>query len=214
MNQLQASSEAHEIVASLLVSQWPHAEGSHGPCSLAVARLVVLMHLTVRTKFQLEILFVVKVLASQKHAGAESVRQLTLAWEMIQHAPTKEHHADGHEGCDPWQGQAMTGGSATFLRHTNPLFHRCDVLIGSTHIDPWCFNLVANQRTKCFELWINQKLCDPKTSLEIVDINVLENVNHSLHFPVLQVQNCCEINPQTQCDEKGSSIHEEKVQSQ
>ena len=108
----------------------------------------------------------------------------------------------------------MTGDSATFLHHFNSSFHRCDVLAGSSHIDPGCSDLVANQRSHCVELGIKQKLCYPKLVLKIVDINVLENVNHGLQFLVLQVRNCCEINPQTQGDEKGSSIHEENVQSQ
>ena len=72
----------------------------------------------------------------------------------------------------------MTGGSATFLNHFNSSFHRGDVLASSSHIDPGCSDLVANQRSHRFELRIKQKLCDPKTSLKIVDINVFENVNH------------------------------------
>jgi hypothetical protein len=122
-----------------------------------------------RTELQLEILLVVKVLASQKHAGAELVRHPALAQEIIQHAPTEEHHADGPQGCDPWKGQAVAGGLVTLLCHTNPSFHWPDVLISSTHIDPWCSNHVAQQRTKHFKLGINQNLCDPKTLLEIVD---------------------------------------------
>ena len=113
------------------------------------------MHLAVRTEFQLDILLVVKVLSGQKHAGAESVRHPALAREIFQHAPTKEHHADHHEGCDSWKRQAMMGGSATFLHHSNPSFHRRDVLVGSTHINPWCSDLVANHGSHRFELWIN-----------------------------------------------------------
>ena len=84
--------ERHKLDAALQVSTGPNQNGAFCSGVLAVARSILLMHLTVLSDLETQVFFVIEDLTRHDGFWAQSIRNSTILWEEIKQFYCLEHN--------------------------------------------------------------------------------------------------------------------------
>ena len=169
------------------------------------------MHLTVLSKLEMQVLFVVKSFTRHDGFWAEIIQDSSLRWEEIEQLNGMEHNVYRQKLWHPLKQKTVSSSSAPFLYHPDSIIDLWDVLVAASQVDHWATRHGLNQSREGCKFPIRMHRCDAKATMEVVLVYLLECLENLRDSSVREMVDRCEANLVTQCQEKRNLVNKENV---
>jgi hypothetical protein len=125
-----------------------------------------------------------------------------------------EHNVDRHDLGDPLKWKAVPSGPTAFPHYPDSTLDLGQVLFGTGQVDHGSTWNRLNQRLQGVEFAVGVHHCDVKTTLEIIQVNLLESLEYMRHCTVREVIDGCERDLTAKRQEERILVHKEYISHQ